>query len=202
MRWRSHQEQPTTLLSALVAVLYGLAMTLAHGISTNQTRTNTVIPWSLYTVPSCAVASTFSIDNSFCTEYMPQNIVVNGTSVEEQLAALQILDNHAKSIYEKFDAILSTYDCRLDYGAGSCTACQEAYQAWLCAAYFVGCSAELVNTACDDSGCDLLQSAKLCPSLCQKVIKACPYVIGFSCPSGDEDDAFFSTGSYSTGTCE
>ena len=84
-------------------------------------------------------------------------------------------DSCAKLAYEGMIEKLSTYDCSRPYGYHGCSACREAYKYWICGQMFPLC----------DSKNAKLDKHDLCISICQDVVRKCPYVLNFKCPEGD-----------------
>lgn len=101
--------------------------------------------------------------------------------------------------------VLVSYDCSQAYGYHDCSACQEAYMYWVCAAKLPACTSgrcvsggavarclrALVHVpwcgfvsggveVCGSSGCETRQ--RMCASLCQDVVRKCPFNLGFECP--------------------
>ena len=106
--------------------------------------------------------------------------------------------------------VLRSYDCRTRYSVHNCTDCRDAYRYWSCAIVFPRCATRtgpapsssstggLSNltvwtqgTAVVDKGdgkgyvavaAASLHIRPMCASLCEDVLRKCPYVLGFRCP--------------------
>jgi len=106
------------------------------------------------------------------------------------------------------DQLLGSFDCKYKYSAHSCDACRDAYRYWVCGMAFPECgpndayvalqllvqACAFVLTECVERcratfctpgvACDPATSAKrLCLSLCEDVVRKCPYTLAFTCPT-------------------
>ncbi|ETV90467.1 hypothetical protein H310_14747 [Aphanomyces invadans] len=113
-----------------------------------------------------------------------------------------IADSEAKAHYDSVDQILLRFGCSTTYSMYTCSDCRDAYKYWVCAAKFQKCGGpgqnftatcphfdrrNPVNTTFPN--CEQTRT-RMCVSLCEDVIRKCPYVLQFQCP--DTETPFFS----------
>ncbi|KAF0719513.1 Aste57867_984 [Aphanomyces stellatus] len=108
-------------------------------------------------------------------------------------------DAVARAHYDNVDQILLRFGCSNAYSLYNCADCREAYKYWVCAATFQKCGGPTRNvttlcvapdpTADAPVNCDGLRP-RMCVSLCEDVIRKCPYVLNFQCP--DAETPYFS----------
>ncbi|ETV77158.1 hypothetical protein, variant 1 [Aphanomyces astaci] len=115
-----------------------------------------------------------------------------------------IADAEAKTHYDSVDQILLRFGCSTTYSMYTCSDCRDAYKYWVCAAKFQKCGgiAHNITATCPpwnprnaindtaSSTCDLVTRARMCVSLCEDVVRKCPFVLQFQCP--DVDTPYFS----------
>ena len=111
---------------------------------------------------TCDVASVPKLD--FCS-------MVNYPTVGNKTLQIQ-RDHCAHNHFVQMKKVLNTYDCSRSYGYHDCSACRDAYKYWLCSYMFPKCGKSSSKTA-----------GKPCLSVCQDVIRKCPYVLEFNCPA-------------------
>ncbi|CAK4083578.1 unnamed protein product [Aphanomyces euteiches] len=110
-------------------------------------------------------------------------------------------DDEAKTHYDNVDQILLRFGCSTTYSLYTCADCRDAYKYWVCAAKFQKCGGAtqdmygLCPDPTTDTACDNYR-VRMCVSLCEDVIRKCPFVLQFQCP--DTETPFFSS---SISTC-
>lgn len=121
-------------------------------------------------------------------------------------------DAKAKFYYENADVVLQRFGCHARYSLYKCDDCRDAYKYWVCSIKFQKCGS-VVRTDHDDnkndannnrgsSGDSHVYASALCTSssdaacvsgttgrhrtclsLCEDVVRKCPYVLNFQCPT-------------------
>lgn len=105
-------------------------------------------------------------------------------------ASLASADAAAEAMYSAIDSVLARFDCSSRYSSHNCSSCRDAYKFWVCG---------MMLPACSDTGgadfckygeeCPTATSAKrLCFSICEDVVRKCPYIANFKCPTDDTID--------------
>jgi calcium channel MID1 len=135
---------------------------------------------------------------SFCSmvDYMA---VVDEKDLNGQKA-----NEKAQTYYDNMNILLLRFSCSAKYSLYTCDDCRDAYKYWICSAMFQKCgdspkgpTATLcapetyckeikdppLNSKCCDESIDGKGRKKTCLSLCEDVIRKCPYVLNFQCPS-------------------
>nr|AIG56204.1 secreted protein [Achlya hypogyna] len=104
--------------------------------------------------------------------------------------------------------ILDRFGCSTKYSLYNCDDCRDAYKYWVCAVKFQRCGgpSATATAVCPTiaNSCDpfrtRVQATPLrlhhhvgytCLSICEDVIRKCPYVLSFNCPA--EETEYFST---------
>ncbi|TYZ62300.1 hypothetical protein PybrP1_009747 [[Pythium] brassicae (nom. inval.)] len=117
-------------------------------------------------------------------------------------------DAKAKFYYENADVVLQRFGCHARYSLYKCDDCRDAYKYWVCSIKFQKCGQGTSDDSDDKSAgaghasriCDVSDVAcesgatgrhRTCLSLCEDVVRKCPYVLNFQCPT--TDTVFFST---------
>ncbi|OQS05769.1 hypothetical protein THRCLA_02140, partial [Thraustotheca clavata] len=105
-----------------------------------------------------------------------------------------IADEEALVYYNNAEKILERFGCSTKYSLYTCDDCRDAYKYWVCAVKFQRCGgSNLKATAvCPsvDGDCNPFRT-RTCLSICEDVIRKCPYVLKFDCPS--EETEYFSS---------
>uniref|UniRef100_H3GX91 FZ domain-containing protein n=1 Tax=Phytophthora ramorum TaxID=164328 RepID=H3GX91_PHYRM len=119
-------------------------------------------------------------------------------------------DVKAEFYYRNVDIVLQRFGCHAKYSVYGCDDCREAYKYWVCSIKFQKCGSQTVTT---DRGatklqyntdvCDYTTTAtstatttskttcvegssgryRTCLSICEDVVRKCPYVLNFQCPT-------------------
>lgn len=107
-------------------------------------------------------------------------------------------DAKAKFYYENVDVVLQRFGCHARYSLYKCDDCREAYKYWICSIKFQKCGQrpageeeeqQYESGICTTSGatttCESGVSGRhrTCLSLCEDVVRKCPYVLNFQCPT-------------------
>jgi hypothetical protein len=170
-------------LPALLSSAVRAASKCAIASSANDTR---VTPFcnKLYTTPISIGSSMRSISGS-------------SFGVNELIT----LDESAKNTYNKMLRVLATFDCSKPYSYNTCDQCREYYKTWICLMTMPTCIDETSDTGKSISNnMDDYVTMKPCLTSCNKVLRACPYNLKFSCP--EEASLFPHDYSTNTSTCD
>ena len=130
---------------------------------------------------------------SFCSTigYMTPVQQPSNGSIDMDLAieSFQSSDAEASNMAAMMERVLERYDCSRKYSYHTCDDCKAAYRAWACAQKFPLCDAsnKIVPT---------------CMSLCQDVVRKCPYILSFECPAQDTKQYSHSRPCNDAGTAE
>lgn len=115
-------------------------------------------------------------------------------------------DAKAKFYYENVDVVLQRFGCHARYSLYKCDDCREAYKYWICSIKFQKCGHHLTPSSsnvdeeelyepviCTTSSSSTTAAAacesgvtgrhRTCLSLCEDVVRKCPYVLNFQCPT-------------------
>lgn len=112
-------------------------------------------------------------------------------------------DTMAKMYYDNVNTVLLRFGCSFKYSLHSCESCREAYKYWICSIKFQKCGYAGNSTKLDKpddeyhhsicmernlSGKERCQEGinarhRTCLSICEDVVRKCPYVLNFQCPS-------------------
>lgn len=104
-------------------------------------------------------------------------------------------DARAKFYYENADVVLQRFGCHARYSLYKCDDCRDAYKYWICSIKFQKCgrsqqsdeSAASRICGADSTGgtCEsgFTGRHRTCLSLCEDVVRKCPYVLNFQCPT-------------------
>jgi hypothetical protein len=108
-------------------------------------------------------------------------------------------DARAKFYYENVHVLLLRFGCHNKYSLYGCDDCRDAYKYWVCSIKFQKCGAsdasdadELASRLCPlssstNDGANCVEGAtgrhRTCRSLCEDVVRKCPYVLNFQCPT-------------------
>lgn len=125
-------------------------------------------------------------------------------------------DNKAEFYYHNVDIVLQRFGCHAKYSVYGCDDCREAYKYWICSIKFQKCGSQTVTT--DTGATNLVYTTDLCEynsatkesitpttlciegssgryrtclSICEDVVRKCPYVLNFQCPT--TETPFFAT---------
>ncbi|OQR87182.1 hypothetical protein ACHHYP_09407 [Achlya hypogyna] len=103
-------------------------------------------------------------------------------------------DAEAAVYYANIDKILDRFGCSTKYSLYNCDDCRDAYKYWVCAVKFQRCGgpSATATAVCPTiaNSCDPFRT-RTCLSICEDVIRKCPYVLSFNCPA--EETEYFST---------
>ena len=110
-------------------------------------------------------------------------------------------DAMARLYYDNVNTVLLRFGCSFKYSLHSCEGCREAYKYWICSIKFQKCGYAGNNSRVDKSqdkyhssicmnnmsgkeGCKEGINARhrTCLSICEDVVRKCPYVLNFQCP--------------------
>ncbi|KDO19369.1 hypothetical protein SPRG_15459 [Saprolegnia parasitica CBS 223.65] len=150
---------------------------------------------SLAVIASTSLAAADEVCNlilakslSFCS--MVDYVAVTGADDLTGAAA----DADAATYYASVEKILDRFGCSTKYSLYNCDDCRDAYKYWVCAVQFQRCggSGQSATAICPSvaNGCDPFRT-RTCLSICEDVIRKCPYVLNFACPA--EDTEYFSS---------
>lgn len=182
---RHHQR----LRILLIAVLLAFGPVL-HAIAADDNASNGEEP----SKPTCRLIPKNSLE--FCS-------MVNYVAVVDQddLDGAKF-DAKAKFYYENVDVVLQRFGCHARYSLYKCDDCREAYKYWICSIKFQKCgrrpdeqqfepgicttsSSTTTSAATAPGTCESGVSGRhrTCLSLCEDVVRKCPYVLNFQCPT-------------------
>ncbi|KAE9032495.1 hypothetical protein PR003_g7742 [Phytophthora rubi] len=128
-------------------------------------------------------------------------------------------DSKAEFYYRNVDVVLQRFGCHAKYSVYGCDDCREAYKYWVCSIKFQKCGSQTVTTdrgatklqyctdTCDYNTATSTSSTtgktttsscvegssgryRTCLSICEDVVRKCPYVLNFQCPT--TETPFFS----------
>lgn len=128
---------------------------------------------------------------SFCS------MVDYAAVVDEQDLDGSTFDATAKYYYENVNVVLQRFGCSAKYSLYTCDDCREAYKYWVCSVKFQPCgrfanptdgiveySPELCSSTSSSSCIEgTTGRSRTCLSLCEDVVRKCPYVLNFQCPT-------------------
>ena len=109
--------------------------------------------------------------------FVPINSSNSSTGAIEAAVARQ--DALAARDYASMIRVLSTFDCSQKYSYYTCDQCRAYYKRWICLMRLPRCT----TRPGEDQDAGEVDSP--CLESCTNVLRACPYNIDFSCPSGD-----------------
>jgi Stretch-activated Ca2+-permeable channel component len=114
-------------------------------------------------------------------------------------------DAKARMYYDNVNVVLQRFGCHTKYSLYNCDDCREAYKYWICSIKFQRCGSSPSNTNTDPALhhaiCQRPTSGSVtekplppcvegssgryrtCLSLCEDVVRKCPYVLNFQCPT-------------------
>lgn len=105
-------------------------------------------------------------------------------------------DARAKFFYDNVHVLLLRFGCHNKYSLYGCDDCRDAYKHWVCGIKFQKCGASdadaLASQLCSlspsaDDSADCVEGIsgrhRTCLSLCEDVVRKCPYVLNFQCPT-------------------
>lgn len=150
---------------------------------------------SLFNKPARATATCTAVSGLPYCSMIKYSVPLNSSYTA------QMLDAQAASIVALMKQRLRTFDCGLEYSLHSCAECEEAYKYWTCASLFDRCAPAGVAThGTEGDGPPVVHQ---CLSICEDVVRRCPYTLSFKCPDHDSELALGPLGMYSTdiGTC-
>lgn len=84
--------------------------------------------------------------------------------------------------------VLARFDCSERYGYWNCTSCRDAYKYWACAVSFPRCGPNGNHSTCPAAQQCAWGRRRPCRSICEDVVRKCPYVLEFTCPEEDTVD--------------
>ncbi|CAH2354932.1 stretch-activated cation channel Mid1p [[Candida] railenensis] len=142
-------------------------------------------------------------DLAFCDKVA--YAVPNGNSSQENDVLKEMYDSNAKSIYQNFSKALQQVACNTTSDAIfspllTCDDCSESYKDWLCAVTIPRCSTRSIDgykyREVNESRSDFINYAIQpmnpyyeilpCVNVCEAVVRTCPSVFGFACPTGND----------------
>ena len=116
---------------------------------------------------------------SFCS-------MVNYPAVVDKAADFKGLDEKAKNVFEGMEGVLNQYDCRTRYSLHNCSDCRDAYKYWACGVTLPRCTPTENLTAAQAKAMGTypqnITVHPTCASICEDVVRKCPYVLAFACP--------------------
>lgn len=134
------------------------------------------------TTPTCRSFAKSSL--SFCS------MVDYPAIVDADDADGAIADARAKFYYENVNVMLLRFGCHNKYSLYGCDDCRDAYKYWICSIKFQKCgnSGDAVTTQLCPLGSSTCSEGidgryRTCLSLCEDVVRKCPYVLNFQCPT-------------------
>lgn len=121
-------------------------------------------------------------------------------------------DAKARFYYENVNVVLQRFGCHARYSLYTCDDCREAYKYWICSIKFQKCgqqptpaatpeqeeaggtddsieyhsaicSSNSVTSTTETCGNGALGRHRTCLSICEDVVRKCPYVLNFQCPT-------------------
>lgn len=121
-------------------------------------------------------------------------------------------DSKAEFYYRNVDVVLQRFGCHAKYSVYGCDDCREAYKYWVCSIKFQKCGLQTVTSdrgatklqyytdTCDYKTASSTSSTtsktttsscvegssgryRTCSSICEDVVRKCPYVLNFQCPT-------------------
>lgn len=186
---RSRSDVSALALATLVSVLITCASILPTRVAGDDS-TNGEEP----SKPVCRLIPKNSL--AFCS--MVDYVAV----VDEDDPDGAKFDAKAKFYYENADVVLQRFGCHARYSLYKCDDCRDAYKYWICSIKFQKCglssssSSEGDDTTrpgghgsriCDSSDEKCASGStgrhRTCLSLCEDVVRKCPYVLNFQCPT-------------------
>lgn len=143
---------------------------------------STAVVGSLLSDPVTPVCATVS-SLPFCD-------VVNYTAVVDASdASGSDADAAAVVLYGRFVKVLGRFDCSLRYSLHTCEDCKGAYKRWLCATKLPQCGPSGGTGRCPVRDLECSGGLRrMCLSLCEDVVRKCPYSLSFKCPTGPSPD--------------
>jgi hypothetical protein len=135
---------------------------------------------------------------SFCCKSNYTAVLPVGTNITAK-------DEEAKFLYEQaVNGALLRYDCSTFYPFRTCAPCAYAYRSWVCSLMFpLACRIDGTT----DGTISSFQAMPICREVCLEVLRKCPSVFGFICPTSSQyrnpvvPDAFVNITSIGAGGC-
>lgn len=131
--------------------------------------------------------------------------VPNGNTSQDNDVLKNMYDTNAKSIYQNFSKALQQVACNTTSDAIfspllTCEDCSELYKDWLCAVTIPRCLTRSIEgykyREVNESRSDFINygiqpmngyyEILPCVNVCEAVVRTCPSVFGFACPTGND----------------